>query len=152
MSNLFVERNGWSVYFHPIFDQQFDQQTETVEALLSKLSEECISQEKYQVHSDVKLLGTLIELLEDRIPSDPLASRFSLRDDLKSFSRVKHLGLPSRYRLFFKVFPDTQRIVILWLGHPRRKGDKKRDCYEVFKKMVSKGQFPTAFDELVKKV
>ena len=151
MSSPVIEKYGWNIYYHPVFDQQFEQQLEFVESLNRKLSEGTITQESYTCHSEVKLLGTLIDLIEEKIPSDPLAKRFLLQDDLKLFSRVKHLGLPSRYRLFFKAFPATKRIVILWLGHPRRAGDKKRDCYEVFKKMVGKGQFPLAFEELVQK-
>lgn len=39
-------------------------------------------------------------------------------------------------------------IVILWLGYLRKAGDKK-DCYEVFTKMVNRGEFPETMGELM---
>ena len=51
------------------------------------------------------------------------------------------MGLPSRYRLFFRAFDEPKTIIILWLGFPRKEGDK-RDCYRVFSKLVSNGEFP----------
>jgi toxin YhaV len=47
-------------------------------------------------------------------------------------------------------------IVILWLGYPRKEGDKK-DCYTVFAKMIDtgvpvlrdRGQFPEDIAELM---
>ena len=65
-----------------------------------------------------------------------------------TYSRLKKLGLPNRYRLFFKIFPQQKAIIILWLGFPRKEGDKK-DCYRVFTKMVEKGQFPLSLKDLI---
>jgi toxin YhaV len=64
-----------------------------------------------------------------------------LKKPLQKYSRMKKMGLPNRYRLFFKVFSEQQTIIILWLGFPRKQGDKK-DCYQIFSKMVEQGQFP----------
>ncbi|NDJ22001.1 hypothetical protein GS682_10200 [Nostoc sp. B(2019)] len=36
----------------------------------------------------------------------------------------------------------------LWLGFPRKEGDKK-DCYQVFTKKVENGEFPQSIDELL---
>ncbi len=60
------------------------------------------------------------------------------------------MGLPQRYRLFFRAFdtPQLKAIVILWLGFPRIEG-AKYDCYEVFTKMVARGTFPDSLDELL---
>nr|WP_081942855.1 type II toxin-antitoxin system YhaV family toxin [Myxosarcina sp. GI1] len=49
--------------------------------------------------------------------------------------------------MFFKVFPQEKAIIFLWLGFPRKEGDKK-DCYRVFSKMVERGQFPTQLQDL----
>ncbi len=51
------------------------------------------------------------------------------------------MGLPERYRLFFRAFKKQKIIIILWLGFPRKEGDKK-DCYQVFTKKVENGEFP----------
>jgi toxin YhaV len=43
--------------------------------------------------------------------------------------------------LFFRAFDEQKTIIILWLGFPRKEGDKK-DCYRVFSKLVANGEFP----------
>ncbi len=62
------------------------------------------------------------------------------------------MGLPNRYRLFFRTLqtPDHKAIFILWLGYPRKAGDKN-DCYKTFAKMVERGDYPESLDELLLK-
>jgi toxin YhaV len=69
---------------------------------------------------------------------------------LKKYGRMKKMGLPGRYRLFFRVFDTSElkAIVILWLGYPRKEGDRN-DCYTVFTKMVERGDFPSTIAELI---
>ena len=54
------------------------------------------------------------------------ASRLALRGPLRRYGRLKGLGLPDRDRLFFRPFEaEGQRwLLILWLGHPRKEGDR----------------------------
>jgi toxin YhaV len=63
---------------------------------------------------------------------------------------MKKMGLPERYRLFFRAFdtPELKAIVILWLGFPRKEGAKD-DCYQVFTKMVMTGRFPNQLADLL---
>jgi toxin YhaV len=138
-----IERNGWEIYFHRDFALQYAEFLERLEKLAGQLSPK-----EYASHATVKLFGHLLRILETVIPDDPFAAYFSLQDDLQAFSRVKKKGLPDRYRLFFKVFPNQKRIVILWLGYPRKQGDK-RDCYAVFSQRVKRGQYPDSFDTLM---
>lgn len=42
-------------------------------------------------------------------------------------------------------------LIILWLGFPRKAGDKK-GCYEVFTKLVENGEFPDSLLELLEAV
>ena len=58
------------------------------------------------------------------------------------------MGLPERYRLFFRVFKEQKIIIILWLGFPRKEGDKK-DCYQVFTKKVENSDFPENVDQFM---
>jgi toxin YhaV len=58
------------------------------------------------------------------------------------------MGLPQRYRLFFRAFAERRVIIILWLGFPRKEGDR-RDCYQVFSKMVANGKLPDSYESLV---
>jgi toxin YhaV len=137
------EANGWSIYYHPDFDEQYDE----MESQVIKLKGD-LPVDKYAKHRTVKLFGHVVGLISQKIPDDPLASHFALRGKLKRMSRAKKMGLPSRYRLFFKVFPESKQIVILWLGFPRKDGAKD-DCYEVFTKRLEAGYYPRSFEELM---
>jgi toxin YhaV len=57
--------------------------------------------------------------------------------------RLKGLGLPDRYRLFFRSFEAEGRrlLLILWLGFPRKDGDRN-DCTAVFSRLVQRGDLP----------
>lgn len=142
-SSVKINGNGWTILFHPLFDDQWQQLLNLVKSLRSRLS-----QEDFVQHPQVKLFKALTVGIEEKIPNEPLASYFALRKPLDKYSRLKKMGLPNRYRLFFKVFPQQKVIIILWLGFPRKEGDKK-DCYRVFAKMVKKGQFPLSLKDLI---
>ena len=135
--------NGWTILFHPLFNDQWQQLLHQVKSLRSRLPIE-----DFVRHPQVMLFKALTVGIEKKIPNDPLASYFALRKPLDKYSRLKKMGLPNRYRLFFKVFPQQKVIIILWLGFPRKEGDKK-DCYRVFAKMVKKGQFPLSLKDLI---
>ncbi|WP_392480244.1 type II toxin-antitoxin system YhaV family toxin [Nostoc sp. C110] len=138
--------NGWGVYFHPqLFATQYKELFERVSCLREQLPEA-----EYKTHTTVKLFAAITVAIESKIPSDPFASHFALTGALKRYGRVKKMGLPERYRLFFRAF-DTEQlkvIVILWLGFPRKQG-AKNDCYQVFTKMVERGTFSDSLDELL---
>ncbi|MFM2315232.1 MAG: hypothetical protein RLZZ04_4508 [Cyanobacteriota bacterium] len=135
--------NGWTILFHPLFNDQWQQLLNLVKSLRPHLS-----QENFGRHPQVKLFKALTVGVEEKIPNNPLASHFALRKPLDKYSRLKKMGLPNRYRLFFKVFPQQKVIIILWLGFPRKEGDKK-DCYRVFAKIVKKGQFPLSLKDFI---
>jgi toxin YhaV len=138
-----IEANGWDIYYHPEFEKQFSDLESEVEKLRGK-----IPAEKFAKHPSAKRLGHLDRLIHEKIPIDPLASHFALTGKLKKMCRAKKMGLPSRYRLFFKVFPESKQIVILWLGFPRKEGAKD-DCYEVFTKRLEAGYYSRSFEELI---
>jgi toxin YhaV len=137
---------GWEIYFHPqLFGQQYQELLARVQTLKANLKPE-----DYQTHPSVKLFAAMTIGIESKIPNDPFASYFALTGALKRYSRMKKMGLPGRYRLFFRVFDTTEMkaIVILWLGYPRKEVDKN-DCYTVFTKMVNRGEFPEEVSELI---
>lgn len=131
-----IEKNGWKIYFHPLFYQQWQELVNKVKHLKGKLTTE-----KFVTHSDVKLLKAIDIGIKEKIPTNPFASYFCLQKPLQKYSRLKKMGLPARYRLFFRVFKEANTIIILWLGYPRKEGDKK-DCYKVFSQLVTQGNFP----------
>lgn len=138
--------NDWEIYFHPqLFGNQYKELLERVSELREKLPEA-----EFKTHATVKLFAAITIAIETKIPSDPFASYFALTGALKRYGRVKKMGLPQRYRLFFRAFdtPDLKAIIILWLGFPRKE-NAKNDCYQVFTKMVARGTFPDSLDELI---
>ena len=166
--------NGWTILFHPLFNDQWQQLLHQVKSLRSRLPIE-----NFVRHPQVKLFKALTVGIEEKIPTDPKASYFALKKPLDKYSRLKKMGLPigkadstasladasrHRYRLFFKVFPQQKVIIILWLGFPRkderprvavrRKGTReeerdKKDCYRVFTKMVKQGKFPPRLEDII---
>ena len=86
--------------------------------------------------------------MPEKISLDPFASHFALRKPLHKYGRLKKMGLPQRYRLFFRAFADQKVIVILWLGFPRKEGDAQ-DCYAVFSRMVANGKLPESYKSLL---
>ena len=87
--------------------------------------------------------------IKERIAADPYASRFALSGPLRRYGRLKGLGLPDRYRLFFRPFEAVGRrlLLILWLGFPRKDGDRN-DCYAVFSRLVQRGELPEDWESL----
>jgi toxin YhaV len=139
-------RNGWEIYFHgQLFGEQRRQLRERAKQLKAELPEA-----DYLRHPDVKLLAAVMGGIKEKIVLDPLAAQFALTGSLRRYGRMKGMGLPHRYRLFFRAFTSEERqvLIVLWLGYPRKAGDK-RDCYEVFTKMVGNGDFPDDLQELL---
>ena len=115
---------------------------------MKRLKQE-LDQQSYLQHPRVKLLAAVMEGIKERIAVDPYAARFALTVPLRRYGRLKGLGLPDRYRLFFRVFEaDGRRVLlILWLGFPRKEGDRN-DCYAVFQQMVRRGDLPKDWESL----
>lgn len=138
----------WTVKYHPVFNQQYQDLIAKVKKQRNKLEQGKLTSEKFKKHPDVKLLANLRTCIKEKIVENPLDERYQLRSPLQDYSRVKGLGLPPKYRLFFLVKTEKCMIVILWLGYPREQGSRK-DCYEVFKKKVTKGEFPIDSEDLL---
>jgi toxin YhaV len=138
--------NGWRIYF---VKRLFGKQRRDLQAEVRELKK-TLTPDKYQKHPKVKLYTAVMMAIKEKIPLDPYASHFALTGSLKKYGRVKKMGLPERYRLFFRAIktPEQNAIFILWLGYPRKAGDKN-DCYAAFGRMVNRGDFPESLDELL---
>jgi toxin YhaV len=138
--------NDWEIYFH---QQLFGAQRRRLRERVNQLKAELPTAD-YLAHPDVKLLAAIMVGIKEKIALDPMSSSFALTGPLRRYGRMKGMGLPNRYRLFFRAFVTEGRqvLIILWLGYPRKAGDKK-DCYEVFTKMVGDGDFPDNLQELL---
>lgn len=137
------DANGWTILFYTDFQLQWENLTAKVIKLKSKLDHQ-----DFVTHPDVKLLKAIDSGIRDKISLDPFAHYFSLRKPLQQYGRLKKMGLPQRYRLFFRAFAKRRVIIILWLGFPRKEGDR-RDCYQVFSRMVANGKLPDSYESLV---
>lgn len=138
--------NGWRIFF---IKRLFGKQRRDLQAEVRQLKK-ALSPKEYYSHATVKLYTAIMVAIKEKIPEDPNARQFVLQGLLKKYGRVKKMGLPDRYRLFFRAFetPDYKAIFILWLGYPRKAGDKN-DCYKAFTKMVERGEFPESLDDLL---
>ena len=139
-------RNGWEIYF---FKDLFGKQRRDLRESATKLKHKLL-QEEYISHPEVKLFAATMRGVKEIIVMNPFSHEFLLSNSLKKYGRLKGYGIDSRCRLFFRAIDDGERkcLFILWLGSPRRQGDKK-DCYEVFTKWVENGTFPETIDNLV---
>jgi toxin YhaV len=137
------DANGWTILFYTDFQLQWEDLTAKVVKLKSKLEPK-----DFVTHPDVKLLKAIDSGIRDKIALDPFASHFALRKPLDRYGRLKKMGLPQRYRLFFRAFAERKVIIVLWLGFPRKEGDR-RDCYQVFSRMVANGKLPDSYESLV---
>jgi toxin YhaV len=141
-----IIRNGWEIYFHrKLFGEQRRQLKEQVSQLKIKLPPS-----EFAKHPTVELLAAVMTGIKEKIVLDPFAPQFTLKGSLRHYGRLKSMGLSDRHRLFFRAFEAEGRkiLIILWLGFPRKQGDKN-DCYEVFSRMVSNGDFPETLEQLL---
>ncbi|AFZ34346.1 hypothetical protein Sta7437_0755 [Stanieria cyanosphaera PCC 7437] len=136
--------HGWTIFFHPLFNAPWISLVAKVKQLKTKLEPK-----DFVTHPDTKLLKAIDLGIKDKIPSNPFASYFALQKPLHKYGRLKKMGLPNHYRLFFRAFKEKKVIIILWLGFPRKEGDQK-DCYQVFSKKILKGEFPNSLDDFLR--
>jgi toxin YhaV len=105
---------------------------------------------KAGVHA--KLLAAILELTQERIPTNPRSDKYLLGNTLgtryRTWCRAKFL---MRYRLFFR-YNSTHRVIIYsWFNSTDtlRKVGSSTDPYVIFQKMLAAGKPPTDFDELL---
>jgi toxin YhaV len=134
--------HGWTILFYTDFRLQWEDLKNRAIKLKSRLEPE-----DFVRHPDIKLLKAIDAGIRSKISIDPFASHFALRKPLQKYGRLKKMGLPQRYRLFFRAFVE-QEVIILWLGFPRKEGDRQ-DCYAVFARMVANGKLPESYDSLL---
>ncbi|MCX5960349.1 MAG: type II toxin-antitoxin system YhaV family toxin [Cyanobacteria bacterium] len=137
-----LNAHGWDILFGCTFNSQLVKLEEIAEKQKARLPKS-----QYVTHPSVKRLAAIVNLFSDVVPANPRRSEFLLKNELKNYCRVKGHGLGSRSRLFYRLFEleGKKIIVFLWLGFPRKSGDKK-DCYTAFKKIVDRDAAPNSAD------
>lgn len=140
--------NGWTILAHPLFLDQLERLTGTVEALKAKKPEE------YRKNANTKLLAALNRLAFEVILADPTATAYrqgsTLGDDHRHWFRAKFGN--GRFRLFFRYDSTAKVIIFAWVNDETtlRTYGAKSDDYKVFKGMLDDGNPPDDWATLYK--
>jgi toxin YhaV len=142
--------NGWQLFYFRVFKAALDE----LEDAVRKLSQR--DPDGYKSHPKTRLLASIYKAITQVIPENPDHPDFRLGKALgaeyTNWRRVKK-GMPDRYRLFFRFASRPIKLIVyVWFNDEDtlRKAGSKTDVYEVFKRMLSRGQVPTTLAELLK--
>jgi len=139
--------NGWNIFAHPLFLNQFEELLTQVEDLRQKHPQD------YKQKNATKRLAAIVKLAFDVIPQDPTSRNYhqgaTLGDDYKHWFRAKFF---QQYRLFFRYHQESKIIVFAWVNdeNSKRAYDSNTDAYLVFKKMLESGHPPDDWNDLLK--
>ncbi|MER2495324.1 type II toxin-antitoxin system YhaV family toxin [Vibrio neptunius] len=143
--------NGYELHALTIFQDVLNTLVEEVEQLMTT------KPDSFHTHPKYKLLVAVLDNIQENVPSNPDHPDFRqglmLGKQNTSWRRVKKKALPARYRLFFQFHSNAPKAIIYaWLNDDStfRKAGAKTDVYNVFEKMLDKGQVPNTWEELYK--
>lgn len=138
--------NGWSIFAHSLFLDQFEELLTQVERLRQK------APSNYQKKNATNRLAAIAKLAFEVIPQDPTSSEYrqgtTLGDEYKHWFRAKFF---QQYRLFFRYHLESRIIVYAWVNDEDSKQayDSNTDAYRVFKKMLESGHPPDDWNVLL---
>jgi toxin YhaV len=139
--------NGWTVFAHPLFLNQFEALIRQVEGLKQK------APLGYLNKNASKRLAAIAKLVFDVIPQDPARPEYrqstALGEDYKHWFRAKFF---QQYRLFFRYHARSKVIVFAWVNDEdtKRAYQSNDDAYRVFQKMLDSGRPPDDWGQLLK--
>ncbi|WP_009630884.1 type II toxin-antitoxin system YhaV family toxin [Synechocystis sp. PCC 7509] len=139
--------NGWNIFAHSLFLNQFEELLNRVTQLRQQYPE------NYQQKNATKRLAAIAKLAFEVIPTDPTRSDYrqgsTLGDEYKHWFRAKFF---QQYRLFFRYHLESKIIVFAWVNDEDSKQayDSKTDAYQVFRKMLDNGNPSDNWDDLLK--
>ena len=146
MLNEPLEINGWKIFAHPLFLEQFELLLQQVELLRDRDAQN--SRQK----NATKRLAAISKLIFEVIPEDPTRNEYrqgaTLGEDYKHWFRVKFF---QQCRLFFRYHQASKMIVYVWVNdeQSKRADESKTDADLVFKKMLGSGNPPDDWAELL---
>ncbi len=139
--------NGWNIFAHPLFLNQFEELLTQVESLRQKYPQD------YKKKNATKRLAAIAKLAFDVIPQDPTSRDYrqgtTLGSEYKHWFRAKFF---QQYRLFFRYHQESKVIVFVWVNDEssKRAYNSNTDAYRVFKKMLDSGNPPNDWNNLLK--
>ena len=141
--------NGWQLFYFKLFKVALDE----LEQEVTKLAEH--DPAGYKSHPKTRLLASVYKAIMQVVPTNPDHPDFRLGKTLgaehTNWRRVKK-GMPDRYRLFFRFASKPVKVIVyVWFNDEDtlRKAGSKTDVYEVFKRLLSRGQVPSEIKELL---
>jgi toxin YhaV len=147
--NTAIVVNGWTLYTHPLFVEQYELLEKKVAALKAK------DPIGYLKKNDTKRLAAIHKLAYEIIPQDPAKPDYrqgkTLGEKNKHWFRAKFF---QQYRLFFRYHVQSKVIVYVWVNddNNKRAYESKTDAYKIFAKMLKSGNPPSGWDNLLKSV
>lgn len=141
-----LEVNGWAIFAHPLFLDQFETLIQQVEKLKQK------DPSGFHKKNASKRLAAIAKLVFDVVPQDPSRAEYrqsgTLGEDHKHWFRAKFF---QQYRLFFRYHASSKVIVFAWVNDDdtKRAFESGDDAYRIFKKMLESGQPPDDWDQLL---
>ncbi|MGF1675031.1 MAG: type II toxin-antitoxin system YhaV family toxin [Rivularia sp. (in: cyanobacteria)] len=138
--------NGWNIFFHPLFVDQFEEVLTQVELLRQKYPQ------NYREKKVTKRLAVILNLVLEVIPQDPTRNEYrqgvTLGEEYKHWFRAKFF---QQYRLFFRYQQASKTIIFAWVNDEdtKRAYDSKTDAYRVFRKMLDNEHPPNDWDTLL---
>ncbi|MGS0740232.1 type II toxin-antitoxin system YhaV family toxin [Glaciimonas sp. GG7] len=144
-----TSQTTWQLFYFKLFKAALDD----LEQAVTKLAQQDPIQ--YKSHPKTRLLASVYKCITQLVPVNPDHPDFRLGKTLgkqyANWRRVKK-GMPDRYRLFFR-FASTpvQIIAYVWFNDEDtlRKADSRTDVYEVFKRMLMRGEVPSSIHALL---
>jgi len=139
--------NGWNIFAHPLFLNQFEELLTQVESLRQKYPQD------YKKKNATKRLAAIEKLAFDVIPQDPTSRDYrqgtTLGSEYKHWFRAKFF---QQYRLFFRYHQESKIIVFVWVNDEssKRAYNSNTDAYRVFKRMLDSGNPPNDWNDLLK--
>jgi len=141
-----IEINGWRIYLHPCFLDQYETLLAEVETAKAK------DVAGYRRRASTKMLAAVHRLAFEIIPDDPTRSEYRLGDTLgkqhRHWFRAKFF---QQYRLFFRFQESARIIIIAWVNDDgtKRAYGSKTDAYAVFAKMLARKRPPDDWSSLL---
>jgi len=141
--------NGWQLFYFKLFKVALDE----LEQVVTKLAKQ--NPHGYKSHPKTRLLASIYKAITRTVPGDPDHPDFRLGKALgaehTNWRRVKK-GMPDRYRLFFRFASKPIKLIVyVWFNDEDtlREAGSKTDVYEVFRRMLGRGQVPSGIKELL---
>jgi len=139
--------NGWTIFAHPLFLDQYKELADAVDRLKTS------DPENYKKKNDTKQLAAIHKLAFETIPQDPESPNYrqgkALGDNYKHWFRAKFF---QQYRLFFRFDSKSKVIIYAWVNDDgtKRAYGSKTDAYKVFGSMLKTGNPPDSWEDLKK--